>query len=253
MKKRSLILSTALLLVAIMACTSATYAWFSNSKDAKVSNIMASVEQQSSLLIAKGHGVSASATASWKNNIDFSDTAYALSDVSSLDGTVFFARTVADDGTVSYGTAAAGTYIDIPFSLMSSSDNVKVYLKTATLGSEEAGNGFTEAARLAIVEGNNSKFVYEYKTTTSVTNAASDLGGTGADVKAITTSVGDGTPTAQDTITELSAANSAVATLAANTPVELNIRIWLEGQDASCVNSITGIEDILGSLLFTVA
>ncbi len=252
MKKRSLILSTALLLVAIMACTSATYAWFTSSKEAKVSNINASVAQRSSLLIAKGHDVSPTATSSWTNNIDFATTDYVLNDVSSLNGTSFFSRNVADDGSISYQTAATDSYIDIAFSLMSSSNNVKVYLNTATLTSN-TNEGFKEAARLAIVEGNTSKFVYEYDTTTGVANASTELGGTGEDVKAITTSVGDGSPTAQKTTDTLSAETTAIATLTANTPVELNIRIWLEGQDASCVNSITGIQDIVGSLVFTVA
>lgn len=249
MKKRSLILSTALLLVAIMACTSATYAWFTNSKEAKVSNINASVAERSSLLIAKGHDVSANATASWSNNIDFDGSTYTLNDVSSVDGVTFFSRNVADNGDISYAGTSLG-YIDIAFSLMSSND-VAVYLKTATLNST-LKPAFNEAARLAIVAGTDSKFIYEYNTATSVANAAADLGGTGEAVKAITTSQGDGAPTAQETITALTTTDALVANLTANTPVNLNIRIWLEGQDASCVNSITGIDDILGSLVFDV-
>lgn len=70
-KKRMLISSVAMLLVAMIALGTATFAWFSTSTTTKANNIKVQTIQASNLLIRKGNDGNASST-DWATQIDYS-------------------------------------------------------------------------------------------------------------------------------------------------------------------------------------
>nr|WP_294038433.1 hypothetical protein [uncultured Ruminococcus sp.] len=71
-RKRLLISSVAMLLVAMLALGTATFAWFSTSTTAKANNLKVQTIQASNLLIRKGTGGTATST-DWATQISYSD------------------------------------------------------------------------------------------------------------------------------------------------------------------------------------
>ena len=71
-RKRLLISSVAMLLVAMLALGTATFAWFSTSTTAKANNLKVQTIQASNLLIRKGTGGSA-ASKDWATQINYND------------------------------------------------------------------------------------------------------------------------------------------------------------------------------------
>ena len=71
-RKRLLISSVAMLLVAMLALGTATFAWFSTSTTAKANNLKVQTIQASNLLIRKGTGGTATST-DWATQINYSD------------------------------------------------------------------------------------------------------------------------------------------------------------------------------------
>jgi len=241
MKKRSLILSTALLLVAIMACTSATYAWFTNSKTATVTDITASVAQQSSLLISGAASAPAAGSTDWKSTLAQGDlatlaTPVTLLDRSSVDGSAFFSRSVDEEtNEVTFAEDSTGVIV---FTLhFISSAGGELIVTDHKLASTKLAQ---EAARVAFIcEGNT--IIWEPSQGTTVSNDGYKSSSTGADgtrVMAINDTNG-GTAEQVQTLASLSDSD-VITTLEANVAKTVTVKIWLEGQDAQCANAITG-------------
>lgn len=89
-RKKLLISSVAMLLVAMLALGTATFAWFSTSTTAKANNLTVQTIQKSNLLIRKGLDGSATSTG-WKTQIDYTeDGAQTLEPASSTDLKTWF-------------------------------------------------------------------------------------------------------------------------------------------------------------------
>ena len=261
MKKRSLILSTALLLVAIMACTSATYAWFTSNSAAKVNNISASVDQRSSLQISSNTNATAEQADQWENSIDFVTNTFTnkkgdkLNDLSSVNGTSFVSRSVDENDNVTYSDATDG-FIEFSVSFLSSADGT-LYLSAGEFGSATKA-AVAEAARIAFIT-NETKLIWEPTTTAAALGAvAADpaLGyattSTNGELLAIKDTTG-AKEAQMTTKTTIAAGSTDICDIEAGVPVDVIVRIWLEGQDCSCVNSITNITDVLCNMTFAVA
>lgn len=103
MKKRSLLVATAMLLVAVLAATGATYAWFTSISAAKT-NISMGVQTASSLEISKD-GVN------WVSYLDAEDlglTGASWSDHSTVNGIDFFTKEFYTDAEIEADADLAG-------------------------------------------------------------------------------------------------------------------------------------------------
>lgn len=231
MKKRSLILSTALLLVAIMACTSATYAWFTSNTDAKVNTITASVDAQSSLLISGAAVAPAYGSDAWDTALDVAEletlNGTELLDRSSVDGVSFFSRAVNGDNSITYSEAADG-YIEFSVHLVSSSSG-NLIIKECDFKSLK---GAEKAARIAVSCGGVTKIWEPDATAGTVKND----GFASTNVEAIAST----TPTKAEQTTIADLEGVVITGLEATKSKTVTFRIWLEGEDAECANAITG-------------
>ena len=248
MKKRSLIMSTALLLVAIMACTSATYAWFTNNTTASVTTITASVDAQSSLLISGAATAPEIGSDAWDTTLDVSEletlNGIELLDRSSVNGSNFYSKSV-DPATNDATYAASGDDGIITFKLhFVSSAGGDLVVKQSTFTSLL---GATKAARVAMIA-DGTTIIWEpdntagtivndgYKTT--AVDAINDV---------------EGNTTAQmDTIAEFTDTD-VITHLDPNVAKTVTVKIWLEGQDAECANAITGDAEVKTSYQFGLA
>ncbi|MBR4282575.1 MAG: hypothetical protein IKT35_02565 [Clostridia bacterium] len=248
MKKRSLILSTALLLVAIMACTSATYAWFTNNTTASVTTITASVDAASSLLISGAAAVPAVGSDAWKSTIGQADletlNGTQLLDRSSVNASNFYSKSV-NPATNEATFAASGDTGIITFKLhfiSSAGGDLVVTNETFT-----SLLGATKAARVAMIC-DGTTIIWEpdntagtivndgYKTT--AVDAINDVEGN--------------TAAQMTTISEFTDAD-VLTHLDPSVAKTLTVKIWLEGQDAECANAITGDVAITTSFQFGLA
>lgn len=253
MKKRSLLLSTALLLVAILACTSATYAWFTSNTTATVNDITASVDARSSLLISGDASAPAAGSDLWVNTLNQGDLATLngteLLDRSSVNGSNFFSRTVnSETNAVTYASATDGI-ITFTLHFISSTAGdlvVKNHAFTSSYGAQEA-------ARVAFICDGNT-VIWEPSQGTTVSNDGYKSTSTGADgtrVMAIKNDAGD-TEEQVQTYAALGDSN-VITTLVANQSKTVTVKIWLEGQDAECANAITGDTAIKTNYQFGLA
>ncbi len=259
MKKRSLILSTALLLVAIMACTSATYAWFTANDSAKISKISAGVAEGSSLLLAGTANDPGDGSPEWKTNLDFTtingyNANTIISDRSSVDGQKFFAREIDEENnTVSFKESADGI---LTFSFwVKSSKAGKLYLSTGELSSD---NKAEEAARVAFISGENT-FIWEPSQAETAVVAdtsfkSSSISAVAEERVSAVESVAGGVASfaPQNQTYSIGSADAFIDTLVENTAKQITVKVWLEGQDKQCSNSITAA-DIAAQLTFKLA
>lgn len=243
MKKRSLIVATAMLLVAILACSGATYAWFTRNPNATINKIEMGVQSASGLAISLN-----TEDADHLSNLDqellASDTnnkiAPSLLDVSATktgvrNGTFFKATTVnAEYEAEGYTGAAAGTdYTMVTFKLWNlDSTNAKT---VKVVGNITNGEKCTAAkvARVGLYNGTDDPSIFG--TSAKTYNAVSEQAGT----------------TVETTSVAISSGNNAFVTIPANGSVVCTLCVWIEGTDAECTNAQVVFGNIDVDLTFT--
>lgn len=99
MKKRSLLAATAMLLVAILAATGATYAWFSSAETA-YTNVNMSVSAGSSLEI---RDITAGESGAWKTTVDITTGTWVDRSTNDTDFPTFYKALGMDTGNVPTG------------------------------------------------------------------------------------------------------------------------------------------------------
>lgn len=128
-RKRLLVSSVAMLLVAMLALGTATYAWFSTSTTAKANNLKVQTIQASNLLIRKGTGGTVTST-DWATQISYSDENVAtLEPTSTTDLTTWF-KALAPSydeigekaGSIEKLTSTTGYVVSKPFQLYYKAD-----------------------------------------------------------------------------------------------------------------------------------
>lgn len=234
MKKRSLLAATAMLLVAVLAATGATYAWFQESKVASATVEM-SVASASTLEISLDK-------VTWVSVLDaddlFEGNAHTWSDFSTTNGKDFFTETY-ETGTTTLNGYEAGTVAmnDVIYFRSTSEDAIKFGVSSKL---EHIVDGTSKAAipaalRFSVqdVNGANTKI---YSTT-------------GATIKGVT-EAGDGVTTANiDTLHRADQASNVVGgaanvvTLKAPDAAdgyyygEATFTFWIEGTMANANNA----------------
>lgn len=227
-KKRVLLSSVAMLMVATVSLGSATYAWFTSSTTATASGINVKTVQSSELVISKSDK-------DWKNLVDYGVANKVLLPTSTANGTSWFTaeaetKTAFDKKT---GTDFTGVTDGSNFYF---ADQLNVMNKgTATV--ENVTISFSglsnEYARVAVVPADASGNI-----TGTFTDCVYDLSG---EKYAAASSATD--------TTEVTAKNTYiinVGNLEHNVAKYFNIYVWFEGQDEQCFDGNAGqqIDDI---------
>jgi len=245
MRKKALVASLAMLLVAVVALSGATYAWFSANSTANLSSINLQSTTSSSLLIAAKE--TAPTADEYSNTINVTWEELALIPCSSADTTSFVTVTATGekaDGAAqkveSFGTTTTGFLHKTLWFKTDAASDVRLSALTTTGETLNLSN----AIRVALVPAGSSAVVYGIgspQTYYAVTGQSGYTAGaaTYGDLYAGTT--GKGVTYSDAVTTKVAGTTSdAFVSLAAGTPKQVDLYVWLEGNDADCVNAIAG-------------
>lgn len=268
MRKKALLSSVAMLLVAVVALSGATYAWFTANTDATVSPIQLSTERQSSLVLSSNSLSDENPTFTSSLNVNWNQTLTPVSGSVGANGALSFKKAVAnqealtgDESSTPVSSIEAGATTDYlqRTILVKSSVKSQVILKAI-----DGAGALEDALRVAVKIGNNT-VVYApgndggtYNEETQVStpnttyvvagNAVSGLSGvTYNTLYNATSDITVGESPNQKTIgispcTIGVLGKTQIATnLTANTATEMQITIWLEGNDSDCTNTMAGV------------
>ena len=260
MRKKALMSSVAMLLVAIVALSGATYAWFTANTDAKVIPIYLKTERQSSLVLAEDTLANAdTATFTSALNVNWKQTLTPVSGTVGESGALSFKMAVAnedamtgDEGTTPVSGVQNGpstAYLQKTI-LVKSSVKSQVILKSIT-GAGDLANALRVAVKVGTstvvyAPGNDDGSVVHtqenpatFIKALAAGNPSGITGVTYSDLYNATATAG-GISFADVTIGTLG--TTRVGTnLTANTAAEMQITIWLEGNDKDCTNDMSGV------------
>ena len=245
MRKKALIASLAMLLVAVVALSGATYAWFASNTAAKASGLSFKSSQPSSLLFAdKGSPVTDESK--WVGAYDITYTANTLlTPCSSLNGASFIeVKDVTAAGTESTtlvkSIAEGGKTATYEFDVKSTAPDTPLYVKSITASNNAS---IAPAIRIAVKVGDNAAKVFclgTAQTTYAVTAVSSYVQDSASFAKFYSNEDIEGITKTQRVITTANTADALVATLGANVPQTISITVWLEGNDSRCNNTAMG-------------
>lgn len=244
MRRKALLSSIAMLLVAVVALSSATYAWFTANTAANVKGINLSTNATSDLKFATAEN------GTYNSSLDLS-TSKVLVPCSTVNVTNFFvletdnATPVASAGLtpVTKVKAAEGTeYLTVTFWAKSASDN-NLYVSSLSTGSSAMDN----ALRVAVKVGSNALKIFspaDGGTTMKAPSAATASGTTlsGVTYNTMYDGSASGVTFGDQTITAMPAAvtDDAAHQLKAGTAQLVTLTIWLEGNDGDCLDTMAG-------------
>ena len=272
-RKRLLISSIAMLLVAMLALGTATFAWFTSNTTATASKLSVSTVKVSEILLSK-------ATGDWTDTLEYNYMSKTLKPVSSSDGVNWFKATaqnkngdavVVEDGTATTDLASAGT-------ISVANQGITGYLFAEQLNVKNSGgkavNNVTINFNLTETQANSGNYLRlaivpvsaratssalptpaatAFRTTANQFSAAAD---TADAVNSATLTAQNAISTTTITTTSGASASYSVGNLAAAGDVNggdvkyFNIYVWFEGQDTDCKDANAGNE--MPALTFTV-
>lgn len=243
-RKRALLSSVAMLLVAILALGSATFAWFTQNTAATADGIYAKTVKASTLLISK-------ANHSWATSVTYSQGSSSSSQImfpaSSGDGSAWFEATSDNEttGAVKAGTIKAVTPAGTNAKFVYAEElNVKNGGDTGSPAINNITISWTwptdtaDYARIALVECSDAGAITG--TFTSSVYAQNNRAYQG-----LTATSGTGAAITPSTSTSVS-----VGSLNAGQAKYYKLFVWFEGQDTACIDSNAG--QTFQGLTFTV-
>lgn len=245
MRKKALLSSVAMLLVAVVALSGATYAWFATNTTAKMNTISLETSKQSSLQIAEKTGNSDPADADYSAEL-VANWSQQLKPVSTVSCGSFYEVTALTTETASGAAQKAGSVVaaadtDYLHKVIFFKADDAVSIRLTSLNVSAGTTSLASAIRVAFVAGGNTTIygigAQNTKGIASVTTYTSGsatfqnfydgevTGVTFADANAI----------------EAGASSPAFLTLPANgAATQVDVYIWLEGNDSDCHNGISG-------------
>lgn len=234
-RKRLLISSVAMLLVAMLALGTATFAWFTSSTTATASGINVKTIKASKLEISSAEG-------DWGTKIDYAVKNLTLLPTSTANGTTWFKTNAVDRtsfaGPTDAGTGLANSFeaIDVPenyywheqLNVHNAGDatvnNAKITFSMPSQGASYLRVALVEAdskGKDATIKGDFAKSIFDnsgekYFAATSTTAAATEI-------------------TPENTTYEVS-----LGSLAKDDVKYYNLYVWFEGQDKDCKDANAG-------------
>lgn len=226
-RKKALLSSVCMLLVALVALGSATFAWFTSSTTATANGINVKTIQASELVISKSDK-------QWDTKVDYATTNKVLMPASTANGTTWFnaeaeTKTAFDKkaDTEFAGVTGSNYYFAEQLNVMNQG---AATVEGVTISFSGLTNSY---ARVAVVEADINGNI-----TGTFTDCVYDAEG---ETYAAVTGAATTTSITGKTTYEIS-----VGELAENEAKYYNIYVWFEGQDVDCFDSNAGqqIEDI---------
>lgn len=281
-KKRMLISSVAMLLVAMLALGTATFAWFTSNTTARTDNLSVKTVKASELQVSSVHK-------DWTDSLDYESAGTVLKPASSVNGTNWYVATAAsksafDADAKTVTTPAAGdlkNYVFVDQLNVRNNGGAPVEHVTISFNLAETEANSGKYVRLALVpvasKGNPTDGVPVPKASDFASNVyCASATDTANAISGVTTKTvpetdkddnadedGDGNNTTK-TVYELS--TSAInATSGANKSIDIgtlnakettgsakyfNLYIWFEGQDENCKDANAG--NYTPNIAFTV-
>ena len=232
MKKflKAAIPTLAMLLVAIMALTGTTYAWFTQNDTASASGIDITVQAAGGLLLSE-----TGAEGTWTSNLDMNKNIEGFAPVSCDGNTMTFYKAELSSAIayikangISQVTDNTGNKNWLQLTIHVKNDSTEA--KTIKFNGCDITGNAAAAARVAVFNGATKLAVFD-------TEAESTNGLKSATLAVDTLVTATGAHTTTYTPTKITAANQSF-NLAANGETTLNVWVWLEGQDKDCVNAL---------------
>lgn len=242
---KKLIPAVAMLLVSVVTMSTASFAWFSMSRQVTAEGMNVTVSAPTNLQIkadsADAYEVDGIAT------ITLESTATKLVPASTVNGSTFYIVDTAntpDTGVTSGGGALAtgavlktgtntdGAYVDFVYTIKNGGDtSVNVAVKSITVTDNSSGKSM-QPVRVAVQKADNSWILFAPNSAaTNHQTSGKAISSYDADSKTVAT--------ADVTYVSLASAYSAdIATLAQkDATATITIRVWYEGEDKQCTDA----------------
>ncbi len=246
-RKRLLVSSVAMLLVAMLALGTATFAWFTQNTSATADGLTVRTSKTSSLKISDD-------TRDYDTSFTYTDVQSVMLPASSINGANWY--TAVADGANGVATKAPSTItLDTPENL---GQNNK-YVFVDQLNIQNAGEVEVRNIKITMANFNSHNYLRVALVPVSAKGECLPVDATAfktnvyaADATAYNPIKADGTySTAQaDKITPIAAGSTKVITiadpLAAGAELHYNLYVWFEGQDPDCkdANAGTGVSNL---------
>ena len=253
MRKKALVSSIAMLLVAVVALGGATYAWFSTNTAATATGVNIASSQSTSLLFAPT-GTAYDAPG-WSSSVDLTtaDPAQTVTPCSSVNGSNLFAVTIGDSPselqTQVVSVDSANSTTNFYESSFVAKCTTASYLKVDSVGLTDTGvNEFAGLLRVSVqIGGASGQTKIFYLGNTAPTNYA--LGSTYTatpgsepvfdDLYALEADNVNGLVKAQPTYSVAGQDSAVYSTpFQVNATLPITVRVWLEGNDPACNNNM---------------
>lgn len=257
-KKRALISSVAMLLVAIIALGTATFAWFTNNTTATAKGINVKTVEASNLQICNSKSA-------WSTEVAYGVSNQILYPASSANGTDWFTTEAAKrDAYDKKSTATVETvsskYVKAD-GVKNDPSDAKCHYFRDQLNVKNAGEATVEDVKISFtLSGGSENYKYlriAFAEATAQNNYSFKTGSTQtfkslvfADNKAVYPAYKNDTPETEE-ITPSNVYEVSVGDLAKNQAKYYNIYVWYEGQDPDCTSDNAG--KVLNDIEFTVS
>lgn len=274
-KRSALVTSFVMMLAALMALSTATFAWFTNSNVAEVNQFQFTADAASGFqisLVTKGENNTVTYDG-WKSTITNDDLNRKYSEQLSGNGKMipvsaakpnvtrgeFYAASFEKDGTAKIAQArpvdvtedpqVAGYYaFEVAFWNQGSvTKEIVLHADSEIEKTTDSGKVLENAARVGFVSAETTTIWAVDGTAAKALNHAT----TGDDTAHVTDGFVDDTDYVTETKPENDRNKATVINLAADEKKIVKIYVWIEGQDAQCVNTNSG-ETVGVYLKFTV-
>ena len=252
MRKKALLSSVAMLLVAVVALSGATYAWFSTNTTAKLNTISLTTAKSSSLLIAEKTGSSDPADSDYSAEI-VASWSKQLKPVSTVDCDDFYEVTAltgdAASGTgasTKAGSVSPATETDYLHKVLFFKADDAVSVRLTSLTPTAGTTSIASALRVAFVVGSNVTIYGIGAQTNEGIAAVTGYPATAGTYQTFQNFYDGGSNVPGVTFSSVSAiaagaSSAAFLTLPANgAATQVDVYIWLEGNDSDCNNGISG-------------
>lgn len=239
MRKSALLSSVVMLLVSCIVLTSATYAWFSAARKVYVDTLTAGVQKASGLQISADGAtykttVTTDELAGVANAKSVIPTTGTIKPVSTVDTTAFVTGEFDDKDQVTFETVDTTTdkaYYRAHVWLKAAED-MTVTLRDTNLGGATLSK---TALKYAVVVGDNDPI---FVAADGVTDAWTGIQTAGGTFSKNSTSGAADVGASGTSITPKASLSDVTISLTANNAVEVDVYLWLEGQDPQCTEAM---------------
>ena len=245
MKKRSLISAVAMLIVSAIVLTSATYAWFASGSNAYVETISATITNSDGSIL-----LSADGGTQWLSTIGQGNFTASTGSFSSAYAPV--SVTVAANPAVVGGQLDGSNFQAVAATAGNEYTKFSYKLKTTVDATVSCAPSFATAVDYgyALVIINGTTYLYgkdTARTYNPISNAAdlTTVKGVDSNNNYIMDS-GDSLCPAIGAATQPTNPGTITIDTTANNPVDIDVYIWAEGQDASCHGTVNAQEISIG-------